>query len=785
VRCRACGAVAGSAARFCDQCGSRLEAPSRSRTRADAKRGPVPPDVSEPRRRPVRPPASDRGRRPGRRPEPADPTQTGREFARSGPMAAPPTASRRGGNRQAAGEAGDRRVVTALFADLVDYVRLVAEHDAEEVRRRVDAALGAMVDAIEGFDGTREKFIGDAVFAVFGWPSAHDDDALRATHCALAIRAGLARLQDPSGDALQVRIGLATGEVVAAPRGVSGPLDWALTGPAVTTAARIQGLAKPGEILLDEATRRAARKELAVEELGEQVLRGQTRPIRISRLLGDAGFQPWRPLRGRFVGRIAERDVLRQVVAGLEEGTGATVLVEGEAGIGKSRLLADVETEARRAGVAWTWVDNVSYGAAEPYRFARALAQAVAEEHGTDSGSFARQLLFTPDVSPEDARRWAGGIAAVAREAAFSGWEAEAELVPPDPAQIALDLRSVATRYLQRLIELDGPRVIVVDDLHWLDRSSAGVFAELVRASQTLPLAVLVGSRSGSRPVALEDERVRRLVLEGFDVTETGQLARAVAGVAVAPDDIRRLHARTGGNPLFIGETVRAIVDDGAITTDGRLALGGPGRATVPATLRALLGSRIDALSAGSRTVLRVASVIGMSFDESVVEEVLEERVDADRYERLADAAMIVPGNASGGWRFCHPLIHDAAYASLLATDRKALHGRIADRIESRQPTGPIGVIARHRAAAGDAVRAVPLLVRAAESAVGLGARAEAAAYLDMAADLETRGPARSDLERRAAEIRRTFVAVAVGAAARGRSREDVLALREDAAAGD
>ncbi|HEY8845741.1 MAG TPA: adenylate/guanylate cyclase domain-containing protein, partial [Candidatus Limnocylindrales bacterium] len=142
-------------------------------------------------------------------------------------MAAPPTASRRGGNQQAVGEAGDRRVVTALFADLVDYVRLVAEHDAEEVRQRVDAALGAMVDAIEGFDGTREKFIGDAVFAVFGWPSAHDDDALRATHCALAIRDGLARLQDPAGDALQVRIGLATGEVVAAPRGVSGALDWA------------------------------------------------------------------------------------------------------------------------------------------------------------------------------------------------------------------------------------------------------------------------------------------------------------------------------------------------------------------------------------------------------------------------------------------------------------------------------------------------------------------------------------------------------------------------------
>ena len=674
------------------------------------------------------------------------------------------------GDARAAGEAGDRRIVTALFADLVDYVRLVAEHDAEEVRQRVDAALAAMVAAIARFDGTREKFIGDAVFAVFGWPVAHDDDALRATHCALAIRASLARLQDPAGEALQVRIGLATGEVVAAPRGVPGALDWSLTGPAVTTAARIQGVAQPGEILLDEATRRASRKELSVDDLGEQVLRGQTRPVRIVRLLGDTGdggFQPWNPLRGRLVGRTAEREALRAVLADLPAGRGSTILVEGEAGIGKSRLLADLEADARRAGIAWTWVDNVSYGATEPYRFARSLAQVVAEEHGTDSGSFVRRLLFTPDVDPDDARRWAGGVAAIAREAAFSGWEAEAELVPRDPAELARDVRSLAIRYVERLIELDGPRVIVVDDLHWLDRSSADVFEELVRLSDLLPLAVLVGSRPGAPATVLHSDGVRRLVLEGFDVPETGELARAVAGIVVEPEDVRRLHARTGGNPLFIGETVRAIVDDGAITSDGRLALGEPGGTAVPATLRALLGSRIDALSPDSRTVLRVASVIGMSFRENVVEEVLEERIAPDQYERLAEAAMIVPGDGSGGWRFCHALIHDAAYASLLATDRRALHTRVADRIEASPRAGPIGVIARHRAAAGDSARAVPLLERAAASALGLGARAEAAAYLETAAGLERPGPARDELTRRAAEIRDVAFAVAAGPADR------------------
>ncbi|HET9615516.1 MAG TPA: adenylate/guanylate cyclase domain-containing protein, partial [Candidatus Limnocylindrales bacterium] len=522
-----------------------------------------------------------------------------------------------GGTRRASGAAGDvpvpgsmgdRRVVTALFADLVDYVRLVAEHDAEEVRRRVDAALAAMGEAIARFDGTREKFIGDAVFAVFGWPVAHDDDALRATHCALAIREGVSRLEDPAGDALQVRIGLATGEVVAAPRGVSGALDWSLTGPAVTTAARIQGEAAPGDILLDEATRRAARKALAFEDLGERVLRGQNRPVRIGRLLGEAGFQPWRPPVGRFVGRSDERRILASTVEGLAaDGRGGVVVVEGEAGIGKSRLLADLEPDAARLRLAWTWVDNVSYGSAEPYRFGRSLAQVVADEHEMDSGSFLRRLLLSGGIDRPETRRWAGAVAAIARDAAFSGWESEASLVPGDPAEVAAGVRSLARAYLEHLLDLDGPRVIVVDDLQWLDPSSSGIFEELIDVALTKPLVALIGLRSGGAlHPGLARPEVRHVALAGLDEIETGQLAEALAGVAVASADARRLHLRTGGNPLFIGETVRASVDDGAITDDGRLAIAGADGAKVPVTLRALLGSRIDALSSDAQAVLRV-----------------------------------------------------------------------------------------------------------------------------------------------------------------------------------
>ncbi len=675
MRCGTCGAATRRGARFCDQCGSPL------------------PDAAH-----------------GRKPAP-------------GAIDV---------------ERGDRRIVTALFADLVDYVRLVAEHDPEDVRRQVDSALEAMVEAIEAFDGTREKFIGDAVFAVFGWPIGHDDDALRAAHSALAIREALTKVAEATGgEPLEVRIGIATGEVVAAPRG-KDEREWSLTGPAVTTAARIQGIARPGEILLDEATLHAARKGLAVEDRGPQLLRGQSRPIRVARLLGEAGFQPWRPPTGHLVGRDAERARLHALLREVRPDRGAVIVIEGEAGMGKSRLMADLAAAAPAAGLTCTWIDNVSYGAREPYRFGRALAQAIADEHGIDSGGMARRLLFTEDAPPDQARLWAGAVAAMARDAAFSGWEAEAQLVPVEPMEVARAIRDMSMRYVERLLEVSGPRIILIDDLHWLDPSSAVMVDALIRATANGPLALVVGTRPGPSPAAAVLESLERIRLAGLNEGETRLLAATVAGTEIEPSDARRLHERTAGNPLFITETVRAVLEDPAPrATAGRIAFGeGVAAPGMPMTLRALLGARIDALSEEARAVLRVASVIGVAFRASIVTEIYGERVDPEVYGRLAEASLIVAVDAPEGWRFSHPLIHDAAYAGLLATTRRRLHARVADLLAARADSGAIGAVARHRAAAGDGERAIPMLAQAAEEALAIGAPAEAASFWTAAADL-------------------------------------------------
>lgn len=636
---------------------------------------------------------------------------------------------------------GDRRVVTALFADLVDYVRMLAEHDPEEVRARVMAALATMADAIERLDGTREKFIGDAVFAVFGWPRAHDDDAVRAALAALEIRAAL--LETAGGvEPLEVRIGIATGEVVASASQPSRDGDLGLTGGAITTAARIQSLARPGEILVDGATRRAARGRLAVEPRGSVVLRGQSTPVELYGVRGEAGMSAWTPHRaataGPLVGREAETRVLLEAVEGCRRtGRGSTVVLVGEAGVGKSRLLAAAEAGARREGFAWTWTENVSYARGEPYRYARLFAQSAADEHGLDSGSFARRLLFTDDVGPEAIRRYGGAIAAIARDAAFSGWEAEAPDAPVEPAEITVALTEVAERYIERLLEVAGPRVVVIDDLHWLDPSSVGMVEMLVDMSSRAPLVILAGTRPGDLPAWIERPNVTRLDLGGLSQPETAQLATLVARAALDADDARNIHERTGGNPLFVGETVRAFLEDGTLEwRDGRVILVDTVAPRVPITLRAVLGARIDALEPEAREALGVASVIGIRFQGAVVEELLDAPLRPGTLQTLSEAALIVPIDDVDTWRFAHALIHDAAYAGLLTARRRALHARLADRLEARARPTLLVQIAGHRAAAGDTARAVPLLREAAESAMSLGAVAEAAAFWRQAADL-------------------------------------------------
>ena len=653
-------------------------------------------------------------------------------------------------------KAGDRRVISALFADLVGYTRLVDELDPEEVRARVDGALMLLGEAVVHFGGSLEKFIGDAVLAVFGVPAAHDDDALRACLCALEMQSSLARYATGGDQPMELRIGIATGEVVAAVREMAGTRSVALTGDPMTTAARLQQLAVPNEILLDAATVSAAEPRIGVDHVGERLLRGQRRPVQVHRLKAERRIisHPCRKV-APLVGRAAEKgrmvELLHRAAA---TGRGGAVFLRGDAGIGKSRLLCEMEEDARAAGFAWMWLDNTPHGADTAYRAVRNMVDWLADEAGVKAGIVARRLLFgddiAPDLDPDMARLMLGAVVALAKDSEMlllpeEGWESGiAGLV--DPEELQVGLRLATQLWVSRLVS-DKPRCIIIDDYHWMDPSSRVVTDIMIRQAADLPVVILAGSRPPAIPEWARLPHVEVIDLQGLDQAATEELGAAVAGATLESESARWLYQRTAGNALFVGEIMRTLRESGGLERVGQAVRidRGAVRLGVPLGLRALLGARIDALPPAQREALEAASVIGMTFPEQLLLALCRDSVNRVDLRELADAGIVAgddePGASPGQWRFRHQLFLDAAYRRLLTDRRRMLHGALADILDTYEPRPDVAELARHRVAAGDTARALPLLEQAAREAAAVGAVPEAEAFARAAAEI--RGTAR------------------------------------------
>jgi class 3 adenylate cyclase len=649
--------------------------------------------------------------------------------------------------------------VTALFADLVGYTRLVEELDPEEVRTRVDGALAVLGDSVVRFGGSLEKFVGDAVLAVFGVPAAHDDDALRACLSALEMQSALGRLGEGSDRPLKLRVGIATGEVVAAVRDLTGIRSIALTGDCMTTAARLQQLAEPEEILLDEATVAAAEPRIGADRVGDRVLRGKSRPIAVHRLRDERRRAPnVGRQRVRLVGREAERARLAEMIGrAAASGRGGAVLLRGEAGIGKSRLLLEMESVARAAGFAWLWIDNAPHLVDSPYRAVRSMVDWLADEKGIKPGILSRELLFGTELDEETSRLMLAAVTVLARDSEMlllpeEGWSQTAAGLA-DPAELTRALRLATDRWITRLVA-EQPRVVVIDDFHWLDPSSRLLMDEMVRIAGDLPLIVLTGTRPPLVPEWASLPHVEVIDLGGLDAAATEELGTILGGAELEPGSASWLYDRTAGNALFVGEVMRMLRVSGRISRVGeRLRIDrAAAQRSVPLGLRALLGARIDALPPAQRSALEVASVIGVKFQEWLLRDLRGGSDVADDLQQLAEAGILVrceEGAAeseatampSGCWRFRHELFHDAAYGRLLMDRRQQLHTALADRLESTEPPVEAAELARHRLAAGDLARALPLLERAAVEAESVGAMTEAEAFRRAAAALREGRP--------------------------------------------
>jgi class 3 adenylate cyclase/tetratricopeptide (TPR) repeat protein len=541
--------------------------------------------------------------------------------------------------------ARQRKLATILFADVVDSTALGAALDPETLRGVLDQYFEAASAAVARHGGTVEKFVGDAVMAAFGTPVAHEDDALRAVRAAVEIQESVGALDESLQGELEirlaVRIGLATGEVLAA-SGAS--TDTLVTGSAVALAARVQQAVDPGEIAVDAVTYRMTEAAAGYAPLGEIALRGRPDPVALYRLTELLAVPPSfvRRLDVPLVGRHAELDALgdvfRQAVA---HGGARAACVVGPAGIGKSRLAAELVDRL-------TPDATVMAGRCLPY--------------GEDAYGPLREAIGDVDTALEGAP---DAVAVAERLAGVLG----GPVTPP-----ADEIRWAFRRYCEQLAGRQ-PVVVAIDDLHWAQPALLELLEHLVARSERAPILVVCLAREElleESPQFLEGAAL--IVLEPLDDDETRALAEhLLAGRALAAEMRDRLTAAAEGNPLFLEQLLRYTADTGSLD--------------VPPTLRALLAARLDRLGPGERAVIERAAVVGRDFslaDATMLQEPPAAPSTQSHLDRLARRGFLRTGPSAGVHTFRHGLIQDVAYRTTPKQLRADLHERYAEALAAR-----------------------------------------------------------------------------------------------------
>jgi class 3 adenylate cyclase len=578
----------------------------------------------------------------------------------------------------------ERKLVSLLFADVVDSTALGAQHDPELVRSVMARYFARMKEIAETYGGTVEKFIGDAVMVVFGVPRLHEDDAERAVRAALAMRDAVAELNRGLRIALALRIGVNSGEVVA---GVGDDRQFLVTGDAVNVAARLQQGADADEVVVGALTERLTRDAIEYEPREPITAKGKTAPVPAFHALRARTAVPEShrdtPV---LVGRERELQQLLDAFARASEGrAGYLVTIVGNAGVGKSRLVAEVLARlAQRADVRILKGRCLPYGAGITYW---PLMEILREDAGikpADDRAAALAKLGERLAQLVSSDRLQAILARVALALSLESADAALPTVPP--ARIAVELSWGIRQHLEA-IAARGPLVVVIDDLQWADPAALDVLAQLADRSSAVPLLLVCVAR----PELLERHAswsagradASLLLLEPLDESDTRTLLAGLLGIQDLPPLVGSwVLERSGGNPLFCEEFVRMLIEAHYLDLAGgqwRMK-GSAADLPLPETIQSIVAARIDGLQAAEKTALRQASVIGERF---VLDELLAlgGELGATPEALLRKGFFVADRDDPSGrsLRFKHILIRDAAYAGLTKAERAELHERFAD----------------------------------------------------------------------------------------------------------
>ena len=617
---------------------------------------------------------------------------------------------------------GERRHLTVLFCDLVSSTAIAARLDPEEWRETVGEYHRAAAEAITRYGGYVAQFLGDGVMAYFGWPEAHDNNAERAAHAGLAIIDAISQLNEHSTRLkLSARVGIDSGGVVVG-AGVGKSAD--VFGDTPNIAARVQAAADPGTVLITDAVQQLIWGLFVVDSRGTVILKGIERPVLLYRLIQPSGargrLEATAVSRGLtpFVGRQDELRLLMSRWERARDGEGQVVLVIGEAGIGKSRLLQRFHEQLQDGSQAWIEAAAGPFFQNTPFypvsELLRQLAALGGDKESANGGAtIDRQLaqlesaLVTGGLKPAEATPLIAPLLNLP--------------VAPKYRTSALPPEQQRCRLLATLVNwVSGaarrqPLIIATEDLHWADASTVELIQLLVEQGKTSPLLLLYTARPEFRlqwPLRGHHTQVTLDRLSARNVRE--MIAQVAARNALASATVDTVVERTGGVPLFVEELTRAVLESGAGELTGR---------EIPVTLHDSLMARLDRLGA-AKEVAQIAAVIGPEFSYELLQAVHPiAQDDLQRVLRsLADAELIyvrgLPPEAT--YQFKHALVRDVAYEALLKSRRKDLHRLVARSIDEKFPAlkqAQPEILALHWTEAGETERAISEWSRAGEAA--------------------------------------------------------------------
>ena len=684
------------------------------------------------------------------------------------PLARPPTgtmtrdASLGRPHADSRGADGERKLVTVLFADVAGFTTLAETLDPEPLRDLINACFGRLVPCVERYGGTVDKFIGDEIMALFGAPVAHDNDPERAVRAALDMREALQAFNAERGTALQAHFGLNTGLVLAGAVGAGGRSEYSVMGDAVNVASRLAETSAPGEILVGPDTYRVAGHLFQCKEAGPVRIRGRAEARTVYRVLGArAAAGPKSMPAGRWVGSpLVGREREKQAfVAALDrtlQGEGGILAIVADAGLGKSRLTAEVR---RLAGPELTWLEGrtLSFGRTISYWPFLELVQAAAgidsdDDEGKRSEKLERlvERLFvqeTADVLPYLATLLTLPVPEELQDKVrYLGGEAMGH-------QVFRTMRLFVSRLAKK-----RPLVLVFEDVHWLDASSVELLEHLLPLSREAPvLFCLVGRPEPDSPtlrlqhLARETyaDRFQELLLAPLSADETHALVGNLVGLRDLPVGLRdTIDHRAEGNPFFVEEVIRALIDLGGLVpgeTGGWRVTDKAQEITIPDTLQGVIMTRIDRLDEELKAVLRLAAVIGRSFFYRVLRSLAEAERRLDDDIAALQSLELVREKAREPeleYIFKHALVQEATYESILLQRRKGLHLRVAQAIETLfadRLEEFYGLLAYHYTKAEDWVKAQEYLLKAGDQAGKIAADAEALAHYEQAVDTHFR----------------------------------------------